>query len=213
MFDYLNNPRAIEKLSMEKVDRLIEGQVTEKEYLPLVKRMVHATGDAAYAELFSHHPGAYRASIELLQKGVALYTDVKMVKCGINQKILGELGGSLHCLLEDGRAVEEAARRETTRASAAVELQADKLGEDSVVVIGNAPTALFTLLEMMAKGVSHPGLIIATPVGFVGAAESKEELCKLQHIPWFTVRGTRGGSPAAVALANALLLEASRLKI
>lgn len=198
------NPKEIEKKSME----IIEGYLSAHSWSPLerdiVKRVVHTTGDPDIVELMRIHPEAARIGREALLCGKNVFTDVNMLKAGINRQRLAGWGGQVHCTISEPAVVEEAARLGITRASAAMRL----FGEDlngSVVAIGNAPTALFELLSLIDKGLARPALIVGTPVGFVGAAESKELLVETSPVPFISVAGTRGGSPIAASIINALL--------
>jgi precorrin-8X/cobalt-precorrin-8 methylmutase len=168
----------------------------------VVRRVVHATGNPSVARLIKFHPDAVESGVAALQRGVTLFTDVRMVKVGINRSALRELGGRAICLIHHPQVQAEARETGVTRAIAAVRAFREHL-PGSVVVIGNAPTALEEVLDQVEQGLK-PALIVGTPVGFVGAAESKARLLR-QEIPFITLTGRQGGSTVAVAVVNALL--------
>lgn len=200
--DFITNPKAIETKSMSIIDELMGSLDCTPEELLIIKRVVHTSGDPEYAPLVKIHPKAIASGLEALKRGATIYTDVNMVKAGINSRKVSELGGEVLCYINDPEVVAEGERTGLTRAM----LSMEKIGENlngNIVVIGNAPTALFTVFKMLDRGIT-PALIIGTPVGFVGAAESKEILATLD-IPHVTVEGTKGGSNIAAAITNALL--------
>lgn len=169
----------------------------------LAVRMVHATGQVDLVADLSIHPDAVTAGRAALDSGAAIFTDANMVAVGITTARL-PAHNEVVCLLRDPRVPDLARRWKTTRSAAAVSLWGDRL-DGAVVAIGNAPTALFHLLEMISAGGPRPAVIVGVPVGFIGAMESKEAL--LEHdagIPYVVVRGRRGGSALAVAAVNAL---------
>jgi len=165
--------------------------------------MVHATGDPEYARLVVVHPRLVETATAALRRGADVITDVEMVRQGISSRKLARGGGRIICAIRDRKVAEVAAERGITKAMAAMEYLAPRM-TGAIVTIGNAPTALFRLLELMAAGHAAPAAVIGTPVGFVGAAEAKEAL-ERSGVPFVTVRGTRGGSTVAAAAVNALL--------
>ncbi|MCK5276760.1 MAG: precorrin-8X methylmutase, partial [Alphaproteobacteria bacterium] len=170
---------------------------------PLALRIVHACGDPAVVKHLSWSPGAGRAGREALELGATILCDSRMVAAGVIRKKLPG-ANKVICTLGDGEVPDIARRLATTRSAAAVELWRDELG-GAVVAIGNAPTALFHLLEGLASGWPKPALILGFPVGFVGAAESKEALVQdAGGIPYVTLLGRAGGSAIAAAAVNAL---------
>lgn len=170
----------------------------------IYSRIIHAAGDVDYANHIRIHPGAMAAAEKALRAGRDIFCDVEMVRTGINRRRLAALGGSAHCLIADPAVAAEAQRSGITRAMAAMRAFGGRL-DGAVVAVGNAPTALFELMRMMDETGLRPGLIIGVPVGFVGAAESKELLAAASPVPYITVAGSKGGSPIAAAAANALL--------
>jgi precorrin-8X/cobalt-precorrin-8 methylmutase len=172
----------------------------------VVVRMIHACGMTDLPHLVRSSPGATEIGVQALLAGAPILCDAMMVANGVTRSRLPR-DNEVICTLRDASTVELAKQLQTTRSAAAVELWRDRLA-GSVVVIGNAPTALFHLLEMLERGAAHPALILGIPVGFVGAAESKEALARNQlGVPFITVKGRRGGSAIAAAAVNALASE------
>ncbi|HET9778504.1 MAG TPA: precorrin-8X methylmutase, partial [Propionibacteriaceae bacterium] len=169
-------------------------------------RMIHACGDVDLVNDLAFHPRLVTAARTALQAQAAIFADTQMLAAGITRRRL-PAGNEVLCLLDDPRAAELAKRWETTRSAAAVSLWAERLA-GAVVAIGNAPTALFHLLELIADGAPQPAAIIGMPVGFVGSAESKIALVQNPwDIPWMVVHGRRGGSALCAAAINALARE------
>jgi len=198
-------PYDIEKESME----IVEGYLDNYSFMPLekeiVKRVIHSTADPSLAENlvfnlreFSPDPAA------CLPLGLNIYTDVNMLKAGISRKLLEKYEGSVHCSIDNPVVAQLAKQKEITRAAAAFYHYAENL-DGALVAIGNSPTALFALLDLVDKEIARPLLVVGIPVGFVGAAESKELLSDYRHLPYVTLSGNRGGSPVAAAVVNALL--------
>ncbi|MGH1419779.1 MAG: precorrin-8X methylmutase [Hyphomicrobiaceae bacterium] len=165
-------------------------------------RLIHACGmtdivdDIAFSETFAER------GINALQHGAPILCDVRMVANGVTRSRL-PANNEVICTLQDEQVPQLAKDIGTTRTAAAMELWRDKIG-GSIVVIGNAPTALYRLFEMLDEGIAKPAAIIGMPVGFVGAVESKDELANRHDVPWGIVRGRKGGSAMAVATLNAL---------
>ena len=202
-YDYLRDPAAIYAESFAAIRRETDLSRVPEDLRPLALRIVHACGDPGIVEHLSWSPGAGRAGRAALGRGAAVLCDSRMVAAGIIRKKLPAANEVL-CTLSDSDVPELAKRLETTRSAAAVELWRDALA-GAVVAIGNAPTALFHLLEGLAAGWPKPALILGFPVGFVGAAESKEALVRdAGAIPYVTLLGRAGGSAIAAAAVNAL---------
>jgi len=202
---YGMHPADIEVRSFQIIDELVPENLLPPDDggKALAKRMIHASGDPDLAGHIRVSPGAAEAGVAALRRGCAICTDVRMVTAGINAGMAGSLGNTITCLMDDPRVPERARSDGTTRAVAAVRLYEEQLS-GSIVVIGNAPTALLALLDLVDEGRCRPALVIGTPVGFVSAAESKEELLK-RDVPCATLLGRRGGSAVAAAAVNALL--------
>lgn len=200
--EFLVNPRAIEAQSMAIIEELLapwRGVLAPEEFL-VARRVVHATGDLEVVAhlVFRHAPVA--AGVAALRRGARLVCDVEMVAAGIKGRL--PEGAEIRVAVAEPGAAAEAARDGVTRAFAGMRLLKTALA-GSVVAVGNAPTALYGLLELYQAGI-RPALVIGVPVGFVGAAEAKEALLATD-LPAIVLRGTRGGSAVAAAVVNALL--------
>ena len=202
--DFIKEPMAIENRSMELIAPHLEGLGLDERETKLYSRLIHASGDVGYAPITRVHPEAIDRAIEALKAGAHIYTDVEMVRTGINKKKLASFGGEVHCLVADPEIAVEAKELGITRSMVAMR----RFGKDldgSIVAIGNAPTALFEVLRLVREEGIRPACIVGIPVGFVGAAESKAELAENGIVPYITVEGTKGGSPIAAAAINALM--------
>lgn len=169
----------------------------------IARRLAHTSGDMSLLGSLHLPDAAIRAGLDALAAKAPVFTDTRMACCGIPMRRMQPLGVSVECFLAEGRIAEEAARRGITRARAGMEALGPRL-QGAVVAIGNAPTALLALLDMIDAGAPRPALVIGMPVGFVNAAESKELLMRRTDIHCLAVRGRRGGSPLAAATVNAL---------
>jgi precorrin-8X/cobalt-precorrin-8 methylmutase len=205
MLDYIRNPNEITRRSFEIVEKEANLESLPSDIRPVAARIVHTcgmpdvVGDLAYSE------DAALAGSGALQQGAVIICDVRMVAVGLITKRLAANNAVSVAIGEPG-ADELAQRTGQTRSAAGMELKAKQL-KDSIVVIGNAPTALFRLLELIADGAEKPALVLGFPVGFVGAAESKAALAANDFaLPYVTLHGRRGGSAIAAAALNALIL-------
>ncbi|MFZ3101412.1 MAG: precorrin-8X methylmutase [Desulfitobacteriaceae bacterium] len=201
--NFISDPRSIESDSMRMIRSELQLSWSENE-LPVVQRLIHTSGDLTLENVIAIHPQAIKAGLDALSCGANIITDVEMVRAGISKQYLQHLGGKVKCFLNDPRVPEQAKAWGITRSMTAIRLNAKQLS-GAIVAIGNAPTALFEVLRLAEDPALRPALIIGIPVGFVGAAESKELLWDRQELPSITVKGTRGGSPLAVAAVNALI--------
>lgn len=199
----ITNPQKIEARSFEIIDRyLIDRKLPHLEK-DVIKRVIHATADVNYAKELSFHAKAIEAGLEAIRKGKDIVVDSNMVKAGINENLASKFGGRVICLIADRQIILRSSRLKLTRAILAMRKSARSMGQ-GIVAIGNAPTALFELCDLVEKGKARPALIVGVPVGFVGAVESKKRLRTLK-VPFIT-NGTRcGGSSVACAIINALL--------
>lgn len=202
-YEYLRDPAEIYAESFAAIRREADLSRLPDDLQPLALRIVHACGDPAVVKRLAWSPGAGRAGREALRLGATVLCDSRMVAAGIiRTKLPG--ANEVVCTLGDPDVRDISKRLGTTRSAAAVDLWRDELG-GAVVAIGNAPTALFHLLERLADGWLRPALILGFPVGFVGAAESKEALVQdAGDIPFVTLLGRAGGSAIAAAAVNAL---------
>lgn len=199
---YIKEPMKIEAKSFEIIgEEMGQHNFTEEE-LSIIKRVIHTTADFEYKELVKISEGAIEAGKEAFKNGGIIYTDTNMALSGINKRGLSKVDGKVICYVNLDSVYEIANEKKITRSMAAVEKACDD--NVDIFVFGNAPTALFRLKELIAEGKAKPKLIVAVPVGFVGAAESKENLDGL-GIPYITVVGRKGGSTVAAAIINALL--------
>jgi len=195
---YLRDPAAIYRRSFALIRREVDLTRLPRDLRPVALRLVHATGEPQLIDDLIASLGAGRVGRKALAAGAAIFADATMVAAGITAH-------PALCTLNDKRVPALARRFKTTRSAAAVELWRPRL-EGAVVAIGNAPTALFHLLEMIAAGAPRPALVLGFPVGFVGAAEAKAALAgNPWGIPFIALRGRRGGSALAAAAVNALL--------
>ena len=202
-YNYLRDPAAIYRQSFDVIRREADLTRFPAELRPVALRLAHAAGDAAILAGLVWSHGAASAGRRALAAGAPVLVDSAMVAAGISVARL-PCGNAVICTLADPAVPELAARLTTTRSAASVELWRERLG-GAVVAIGNAPTALFHLLEMIAAGAASPALVLGFPVGFVGAAEAKAALAGFgQGLAYITLHGRRGGSALAAAAVNAL---------
>lgn len=201
-------PQLIEGKSFDIINEEIgEHSFTEEQY-PVVQRIIHTTADFELGKSVVFHPDAIRAGVHAIRNGRNIVTDVQMIQSGINKLRIEKFGGSVHVYISDPDVIEEAKRLNTTRAIIAMR---KAIGQTAggIYAIGNAPTALLELIRLIKDGAAKPDLVVGMPVGFVSAAESKEELAKLD-IPYITNIGRKGGSPVTVAAINALSILAEQ---
>ncbi len=204
--DYLRDGAAIYERSFAIIRAEADLSRFSAPEAEIAVRMIHACGQVHLAEVIAFATGFVAAARAALEKGAPVLCDAAMVAHGITRARL-PAGNEVVCTLRDPRVPELAAKRGTTRSAAALELWRDRMG-GALIAIGNAPTALFRLLEMLEAGAPKPAAIIGTPVGFVGAAESKEALAASDcGVPYLIVRGRMGGSAITAAAVNALAKE------
>ncbi|MBQ3849681.1 MAG: precorrin-8X methylmutase [Clostridia bacterium] len=203
-------PMDIEKRSFEIISEQLErdGIQLDPENELIIKRVIHTTADFDYVKnlVFSEH--AAEIGIEALKNGCDIVTDTQMAKSGINKTVLARLGGQVHCFMSDEDVAAEAKERGVTRAMVSME-RAAMLSKPCIFAIGNAPTALISINELMKAGKLEPALIIGVPVGFVNVVESKELIIE-SKAPHIVARGRKGGSNVAAAIVNAMLYRISR---
>lgn len=200
----MTDPQGIEQKSMAIIAPYLLPFHLTTEQTKVYERIIHATGDPDYANHIVASAESVAAGVAALRQGANIYTDVHMARVGINARNLAACGGTVHCLVADEEVAAEAKRLGVTRAMVAMRKFGRAL-DGQIVAIGNAPTALYEVLKLMDKEAIRPALIIGVPVGFVGAAESKEALRKISPVSYITVRGNKGGSTVAAAVCNALL--------
>lgn len=198
-------PEEIERRSMEIIEEeMPKGNWTPGE-LAVVKRCIHTSADFDYASSLYFSPGVVERAKKVLKDGVVIVTDTNMAAAGINKKVLSGLGGSVRCFMADEEVAKEAKERGITRAAVSME-RAARLGGQVAFAIGNAPTALIRLYDMINAEELSPAFIIAVPVGFVNVVESKERI-KETGVPCIVARGRKGGSNIAAAICNALMYQ------
>lgn len=205
---YERRPMSIEKKSF----KIIAEEMGEALYAydatlrPVIQRVIHTTADFEYATLLDFSDDAVQSTFDALKGGCKIYCDTNMIVNGLSKKALQSFGCEPYCLVSDEDVSREAKERGVTRSIVGME-HAAKDPDTKIFLIGNAPTALFTLLEMIEAGkCEKPALIVAVPVGFVGAAESKEEVTNYDA-PYIRVKGRKGGSTVAVAILHALMYQ------
>jgi precorrin-8X/cobalt-precorrin-8 methylmutase len=201
-------PQEIEAKSFEMITEELGSHPFTAEQYPVVQRVIHASADFELGRSLVFHPNAIQAGIQAVRSGKMVVADVQMVQVGISKPRITKYGGDVKVYISDPDVMEEAKRLNTTRAIISIR-KAIREAEGGIFAIGNAPTALLELIRLVKEGEAKPGLVIGVPVGFVSAAESKEELAKLD-IPFITNIGRKGGSPVAVAALNAITIMADQ---
>ena len=203
-------PMDIERRSFEIISEILEseGIVLATENEAVIKRVIHTTADFEYVKNLVFSKDAVKLGIEALKSGCDIVTDTQMARSGINKTALSKLGGEVHCFMSDEDVAAEAKARGITRAAVSME-KAAKLEKPLIFAIGNAPTALITLDELIKVGKLAPKLVIGVPVGFVNVVESKE-LIIASGAAHIVARGRKGGSNVAAAIVNALLYQIAR---
>lgn len=201
-------PADIEARSFEIIGRELGERRFDAGVEQVVKRVIHTTADFDYADTLHFTPRAIESGVAALRGGATIVTDTTMVAAGVNKRVLGSFGGATATFVADPSVAEEARRRQTTRSAVSME-RAAVLEGPLVFAIGNAPTALIRIAELLESSeMEPPALVIGVPVGFVNVVESKEliETARVEHI---VARGRKGGSTVAAAICNALLYLAS----
>ena len=206
-------PAAIEAESMRRIRAGLAqlGIALPPEHQKVVERVIHTTADFDYARSLVFTPGAVERGVAALKAGETVVTDTNMARAGINAAARAQLGVEAVCYMADPQVADSARERGLTRAVVSMERGASE-HPGGIYAVGNAPTALFALEELMERGALSPALIVAVPVGFVNVVESKESilaLCRRRDIPIIAAMGRKGGSTVAAAILNALLYEAA----
>lgn len=196
-------PEEIEKRSMEIITEELQGKTWPEPEFSIVKRCIHTSADFDYAKNICFSKDAARLGVEALRRGAVIVTDTKMAWSGINKKKLQEYGGEAYCFMADEDVAKEAKERGCTRATICMERGA-ALKREVIFAIGNAPTALIRLYELIEEGKLSPALIIGAPVGFVNVVEAKELIMKTD-VPYIVPKGRKGGSNIAATICNAML--------
>lgn len=198
-------PMEIERRSFEIIASELGERRLDPEYDLLIRRVIHTTADFEYADTLTFSPHAMAALTEALRAGCPIVTDTTMAMAGINKKTLARFGGEVHCFIGDADVAEEAKARGVTRSLVSME-KAARMLPDAVFAVGNAPTALMSICELVRAGRLHPRMVVGVPVGFVNVVEAKEEVIAL-GVPHIVARGRKGGSNVAAAIINAALYQ------
>ena len=197
------SPHEIEKRSFEIITEELNGRTFPEDQELVVKRCIHTSADFDYADNLCFSDHAVQKGIEAIRAGACIVTDTQMARSGINKKVLASHGGEAHCFMSDEDVAARAKETGSTRAAACME-KAAELDKKLIIAVGNAPTALVRLYELIGEGKIKPALIIGVPVGFVNVVQSKE-LIMQTDIPYIVARGRKGGSNIAACICNALL--------
>ncbi len=196
-------PHEIEKKSFEIIEKELGDTKLDPVQEPIIKRVIHTTADFDYVENLCFSKGAVTTMQDAIRSGACIVTDTQMAKAGINKKELAKYGGEVFCFMGDEDVATAAKKNGSTRAAASME-KAAAMGQKFIFVVGNAPTALIQLYELMQKGRVSPWGIIGVPVGFVNVTEAKELILGVE-VPYIVAKGRKGGSNVAAAICNALL--------
>ncbi len=200
-------PMEIEKRSFEIILEELGDRKLDPEYDLLIRRVIHTTADFEYVDTLAFSEHAMLKLMEAIRNGCDIVTDTTMAMSGINKKTLAMFGGTAHCFIADADVAEEAKSRGVTRSLVSME-KAARLDKKLVFAVGNAPTALFSICELIRSGRLNPEMVIGVPVGFVNVVEAKEELMNTaEH--YIVNRGRKGGSNVAAAIVNAALYQLS----
>ena len=196
-------PMDIEKRSFE----IITEELGDTKLIPgtelVVKRCIHTSADFDYAENLCFSENVIQKAMDAIKEGACIVTDTQMAKSGINKRALARFGGEVYCFMSDEDVAALAKKNGTTRATASMD-KAASMDKKLIFAIGNAPTALVRLYELIEEGKINPELIIGVPVGFVNVVQSKE-LIMQADVPYIVARGRKGGSNIAACICNALL--------
>ena len=200
-------PAEIEKRSMEIITSELNGRTWPEPEFSIVKRCIHTSADFDYADNLCFSENAANIGVEALKNGAHIVTDTRMAWAGINKKKLASFGGEAHCFMSDDDVANEAKERGCTREAICMERGAVLAEEKNIIfAIGNAPTALIRLYELIKEGKLKPALIIGAPVGFVNVVESKELIMEA-GVPFIVPKGRKGGSNIAATICNAMLYQ------
>ena len=201
------SPREIEKRSFEIITEELQGRTFDPLQEPIIKRVIHTTADFDYADNLVFSEGVVQIAHKLFREGACIVTDTKMAMSGINKTALATLGGEVYNFITDEDVIAQAKEQGLTRSAVCMD-KAAKLDRPVIFAIGNAPTALVRLYELIQEGY-RPALIIGVPVGFVNVVQAKE-LILSADVPSIIARGRKGGSNVAAAIVNALMYQLTR---
>ncbi len=196
-------PQEIEARSFAIISEELGEKKLDPEKELIIKRCIHTSADFEYADSLCFSEGAVEKAVEAIKRGACIVTDTQMGKSGINKKALARFGGEVYCFMSDEDVAAKAKEKGSTRATVSMD-KAAELDRPLIFAIGNAPTALIRLYELITEGTLRPELIIGVPVGFVNVVQSKE-LIMQTDVPYIVARGRKGGSNIAACICNALL--------
>lgn len=196
-------PAQIEKRSFEIIGEELGDRSFPELHEPIIKRCIHTSADFDYADNLIFSEGAVEQALAALKRGEKIVTDTNMGKAGINKTILQRLGGEVYCFMADEDVAEAAKAKKETRATVSME-KAAELGGHPIIAVGNAPTALVRLYELIQEQKITPSLVIGVPVGFVNVVQAKELIMEAK-VPYIVAKGRKGGSNIAACICNALL--------
>lgn len=196
-------PREIERRSFEIITEELGDRKLDADKELIIKRCIHTSADFDYADNLCFSEGVVEKAIEAIKKGACIVTDTQMGRSGINKKALARYGGEVYCFMSDEDVAKNAKENGTTRATASMD-KAASMNKPLIFAIGNAPTALVRLYELIQEGKINPALIIGVPVGFVNVVQSKELIMETD-VPYIVAQGRKGGSNIAACICNALL--------
>ena len=196
--------QSIEDESMQIIENEIGSHPYNEHEWPIVSRIIHSTADFDFARdnKIIFHKTAVQSGLDALKNGCSIIVDVNGIIGLMNKQNPKDFGNNVICNISEPSLIEAAKKENKTRAQMSMRIAKEDMN-DGIVVIGNAPTALLEVMEMIKEGITKPALVIGIPVGFVSAVESKDELAKMD-IPFITNQGRKGGSPCASAIVNAL---------
>ncbi len=195
-------PMEIEKRSFEIIESELPHPI-DPALAPIIKRVIHTSADFDYADNLCFSEDVVAKAHEAIKNGACIVTDTQMAKAGINKRNLARYGGEVYCFIADEDVAKAAKEQGTTRSAASMD-KAAALGKPLIFAIGNAPTALVRICELIDEGKLQPELVIGVPVGFVNVVQSKEMIMQ-RPVPYIVARGRKGGSNVAACIVNALL--------
>ena len=201
-------PDEIENLSFQIIEREIGAHNLRNEQWIIVRRMIHTSADFGYKDMVRFHSDAIKSGLDAIRSGKNIITDTNMARVGIRKREIEQFRGRVKCYMNDQQVHSNAKATGVTRAKIAVDMAVEDM-QGGIYVIGNAPTALLRLIELVKEQKARPALIIGLPVGFVNAAESKAALMELDY-PYISNVGRKGGSNVAASVVNALSIMASK---
>jgi precorrin-8X/cobalt-precorrin-8 methylmutase len=196
-------PAEIEKRSFEIIEQELGGRNLDKDKAMIIKRVIHTSADFEYVDSLVFSENVVEQALAAIKRGACIVTDTEMGKAGINKKVLEKYGGEVFCFMADEEVARIAQANGSTRATASMD-KAALLEKELIFAIGNAPTALVRLYELITENRIKPALVIGVPVGFVNVVQSKELIIH-SKVPYMVARGRKGGSNVAAAICNALL--------